>query len=428
MPKVAKKLNASELKTINVDGSHAVGGVSGLYLRVAGKSKCWVLNVACGKRLNRKGEIVTKRLNMGLGSIFEVSLQKAREKALLLKAQVKHGVNPIEEKRKRKRLEIIEVERRRTFQWAAEEFINLKKAEWVSEKHKKQWSSTLERYVYPHIGQLIIEQITVDDILRVLLQPSDIAGKKTSTFWNAKTETATRVRGRIETILSWAIARGYRSNSNPASWGEALKYILPSPSKIRVQSNFDAMHHTELPTFFKKVYERIGQVGHNESAKYRALLFTILTVGRTSEITGGTKDELQGRLWVIPKHRMKTKKRSHTVPLSNAALMLLQDNGRSSYFFTTSKMKKLSDNSLLSVLRELGYTNETVHGFRSTFKDWVRTHKGASYSDEVSELCLAHVNSDATRTAYARDQLIELRAMLLNDWSSFCHSEMQQNM
>ena len=157
-------------------------------------------------------------------------------------------------------------------------------------------------------------------------------------------------------------------------------------------------------------------------------MFTILTVGRTSEITGGKKDELQDRLWVIPKHRMKTKKRSHTVPLSNAALSLLQDNGRSSYFFSTSKVKKLSDNSLLSVLRELGYKNETVHGFRSTFKDWVRTYKGASYSDEVSELCLAHVNSADTITAYARDQLIELRAMLLNDWSSFCHSEMQQNM
>lgn len=425
MPKVAKKLNASEIKAINDEGSHAVGGVSGLYLRVAGKSKCWVLNVACGKRLNRKGEIVTKRLNIGLGSIFEVSLQQAREKALTLKTQIKHGVNPIEEKRKRKRLEIIEVERRRTFRWAAEEFINLKQTEWVSEKHKKQWSSTLERYVYPHIGQLVIEQITVNDILRVLLQPSNIDSDETSTFWNTKTETATRVRGRIETILSWAIARGYRSNTNPASWGETLKYILPSPSKIRVQSNFDAMHYTELPTFFKRVYSRISEIKDGESVKYRAVLFTILTVGRTSEITGATKEELQGSLWVIPKHRMKTKKRSHAVPLSNEALKLLQNTEPGNYFFTTSKMKKLSDNSLLSVLRELGYTNETVHGFRSTFKDWVRTHRSTAYSDEVSELCLAHVNNDATRSAYARDQLIELRKMLLSEWSDFCHSAMQ---
>jgi hypothetical protein len=423
VPKVVKALSKSQVNKINEQGMHPVGGVPGLYLRIVGNSKSWVYIVSCGVRLNRKGLVVPRRLNMGLGSASAIDLHQARDRARLIKNKISLGVDPLQEKKRLRELDKLQLKMSVSFRHCAESYLKMKRHEWNSEKHFLQWQSTLSTYVYPFIGAKKIREITTDEIMSILTQPVKCKDGTKQQFWVGKTETASRVRGRIASIIDWSIAKGFRdvSASNPACWDKNLKYLLPSPTKLKSGSHFCALHYSDVPFFVQTLLEHIKS---SDDVKYRALLFTILTVTRTKEARFCSYTEITKGLLTIPAIRTKTKRNDLKVPLSSQCLSILNGHtaAENEGLIFMRGNKPLSENCLLGVMRSLGYEKETVHGFRSAFKDWCRTERGTIYADEVSELCLGHVNSDATRSAYARDQLLSLRAKLLADWADYCFS------
>lgn len=300
-------------------------------------------------------------------------------------------------------------------------------AEFRNTKHRKDWLSSLERHAYPVLADMDVSDIELAHVLRVL-QP----------IWYDKTETATRVRQRIESVLSWATVSGHREGQNPAEWKGNLSEVLPAPSKIRKTNNFPALSWRRLSDFMAALHQRAGTAT-------RALEFAILTAARSGEVRGMAWAELdlQAGTWTVPGERIKAGK-AHTVPLSPAALELIKTQPHmagSEYVFAATRGGKVSDMSLAAVIKRVhnadmkaggsGYVDEksarvaTVHGMRSSFKDWSRSN--TSYADEVSELALAHVNSDATRAAYARDGLLPQRARLLRQWAEFCASPATQS-
>jgi integrase len=232
-------------------------------------------------------------------------------------------------------------------------------------------------------------------------------------IWLTKTETASRLRGRIETVLSWATTSGYRTGENPARW-ELLRHVLPTPSKVKKVDHHAALPWQEIGAFMVELHKRAGMGA-------RALEFAILTAARSGEVRGATWDEIDtgAKLWTVPAERMKAGK-AHRVPLSDPALKLLKGLPRmdgSAYVFPAVRGGPLSDMSISAVTRRMG-VDVVPHGFRSTFKDWCRS--STSYPDEVSELALAHVNDDKTRAAYARDELLPKREKLMRDWAKYC--------
>ncbi|RQO73165.1 integrase [Aquitalea sp. FJL05] len=416
MPKKAKELSALAVSRLKENGKHAVGGVDGLYLRIAGNSRAWVLCAAMGSRINQSGKEVVRRLSMGLGPFPEISLAEAREKARSMRKKIRDGIDPLQEKLKAK----LTSSKAKTFEQCALAFIEDKKIEWRNDKHVKQWSSTLTTYAFPLIGQLPINAIDNDAILLVLRQEVSSKDGNTSSLWNARNETASRLRGRLESILDWAKVSGYREGENPAAWQGNLKHVLPAPGKVQKVEHHAALPFSEIGTFMEKLRQRSGI-----SAK--ALEFAILTAARSGEVRGATWDEidLHNKTWTISAERMKASK-SHTVPLSDPAYLLLKNMPRivgNSLIFPAPKGGIMSDQAFKALFDRMQVANITTHGFRSTFKDWARSCKGTEFSDEVSELALAHVNSDQTRAAYARDQLIPQRMQLMQEWAIYCNTK-----
>lgn len=416
MPKKAKELSALAVSRLKENGKHAVGGVDGLYLRIAGNSRAWVLCAAMGSRINQSGKEVVRRLSMGLGPFPEISLAEARESARTLRKKIRDGINPLQEKRKAK----LASSKAKTFEQCALAFIEDKKIEWRNDKHVKQWSSTLTTYAFPLIGQFPINAIDNDAILLVLRQEVSTKEGSTSTLWNARNETASRLRGRLESILDWAKVSGYREGENPAAWQGNLKHVLPAPGKVQKVEHHAALPFSEIGTFMEKLRQRSGV-----SAK--ALEFAILTAARSGEVRGATWDEidLHNKTWTVSAERMKASK-SHTVPLSDSAYTLLKNMPRivgNSLIFPAPKGGIMSDQAFKALFDRMQIENITTHGFRSTFKDWARSCKGTEFSDEVSELALAHVNNDQTRAAYARDQLLPQRMQLMQQWAIYCNTK-----
>jgi integrase len=418
MPKKAKALSALAVAKIKLEGRHAVGGVDGLYLRVAGASRGWILCVAFGSRTNRSGKEVVRRLNMGLGPFPEVSLAEAREKALVYRKQVREGIDPLLAKREAKTQSMKLAAKTKTFAECANLFMIDKRSEWTNAKHIEQWDSTLRNYAYPLIGAMTVAAVDVDAVLLVLRQEvEDKDGNKTS-LWNAKNQTASRLRGRIEAVLDWAKVSKYREGENPAVWQGNLKHALPAPSKVQKVKHLAALPYVEIGSF-------MAYLRQHEGMEARALEFAILTAARSGEVCGATWSEinLHEQTWTVPAERMKAKKQ-HRVPLSDAAVALLKNLPRrteTAQIFPAPRRGIMASNSLIGVLKRMGRGDLTQHGFRSTFKDWARSCQGAVYADEVSELALAHVNTDATRAAYARDELMPLRARLMQDWAAYCY-------
>ena len=233
MPKKAKELSALAVSKLKAEGRHAVGGADGLYLRIAGESRAWVLCVALGTRTNRSGKEVVRRLNMGLGPFPEVSLAEAREKARELRKQVREGIDPLQEKREAKARDAKQAAKSKTFAECALAFIEDKRGEWKNEKHVAQWRSTLETYAFPKIGALPVAAIDIDLVLQVLRQEVPTKEGGTAQLWHAKNETASRLRGRIESVLDWAKVSKYREGENPAAWQGNLKHALPAPGKVQ---------------------------------------------------------------------------------------------------------------------------------------------------------------------------------------------------
>ena len=392
-----------------------MGGVPGLLLQVtAGGGRSWVLRVLVGNR----------RRGFGLGSFPYVSLADARTKARALRDKLAEGIDPVAERRAVRAAHVAAQAKRLTFREAAEQFHQDKAGEFRSVKHRNDWLSSLERHAFPHIGDVAVADVELPHVLEVL-----------NPIWATKTETATRVRQRLESVLAWATVRGYRQGDNPATWRGHLDSVLAKPAKLGKGKR----HQPALP--WQRVPEFMADLRSREGMGARALEFAILTAARSGEVRGATWDEidLAAKEWTIPGERMKTGK-PHRVPLSPDAVALLESQPRMEgqpLVFPAPRGGKISDVTLLATVKRMhasklkaegesgkGYTDPTdgrpvvPHGFRSAFKDWARSR--STFPDEVSELALAHVNSDATRAAYARDELVPQRAKLMKVWAAFC--------
>jgi integrase len=410
MPKRAQELSALAVSKIRSDGRYPVGGAPGLYLRVAGGSRAWVLRI----------KIAGRRRDMGLGAATDLPLGDARIKALKIRRAVLNGEDPLEERRRRRALEVANALRLKTFADCASDYIEAHRPGWKSGKHAGQWLASLRTYAYPFIGNLPVSAVDTALVLQVL-----------TPIWTTKTETATRVRSRIECILDWAKVRGHRDGDNPARWKGNLRYQLPARNKVQ-----KVRHHPALP------YVRVGgfmaELRKHEGVSVRALEFAILTTARSGEVRGATWEEfdLQALRWTIPSARMK-RDREHIVPLSSAAIGLLKSLPRfesCNLVFPSPTGKVLCDAALGAVIDDMhrasircggiGYVDPwqdrivTQHGFRSSFRDWAA--EVAYFPSEVIEHALAHKLKDRAEAAYQRGTLLIKRAKLMEEWSSYC--------
>lgn len=393
------KLNLLAAVAINKlgEGWHADGG--NLYLFVRGESRTWVFRYTSPEG---------KRRNMGLGSSKSVTLARARELAAAYRGQVKDKlapVDPIETTKAAKAQRGVEQAKRMTFKECAEAYIEANRAGWKNAKHAAQWGSTLTNYAYPVIGDTPVALVETPLIVKIL-QP----------IWTTKTETASRLRGRIENVLDWAKVSGFRKEDNPARWRGHLDHILPAASKVAKVTHHAALPFKEINAFMPKLQEAAGLGA-------RALELAILTATRSGEVRGATWAEidLAEKVWTIPGERMKAG-REHRVPLSTAAVKLLKALPRlneSELVFPSSKPNKaLSDMTLTAALKRLDRSDLTAHGFRSTFRDW--TAEATNYPREVAEMALAHTIEDAVEAAYRRGDLFEKRKAMMEDWARFC--------
>lgn len=399
MPKKAKELSALEVRNLSEPGTHFVGGVAGLVLKVKDTgAKSWVLRAIVG----------SKRRDYGLGGFPDVTLAAAREAARAARAKIKSGIDPIDEARQARSALKATQAAAITFQKAAEAYINAHKDGWRNEKHTKQWTATLTTYTYPAIGNLLVQDIGLPQVLAVL-EP----------IWKTKTETASRLRGRIEQVLDWATARGYRNGLNPARWRGHLDKLLPKPSKVARVEHHDALPTSEVGTFMAALRKQEG-IGA------KALELVILTAARSGEVRGARWSEvdLDNGLWVVPGHRMKAGK-EHRVPLSDAAITLLRSiprHAETDLIFVGAKGGQLSDMTLSAVIRRMKAPC-VPHGFRSTFRDWAA--ECTNYPSEMAEMALAHTISDKVEAAYRRGDLFEKRRKMMADWASLCSSTKQ---
>ncbi|EPR84839.1 MULTISPECIES: tyrosine-type recombinase/integrase [Acinetobacter] len=420
MPKKAKELSALSVAKIKGNGRHAVGGVNGLHLRIVNDSRAWVLRVVVGQRFDENGKQQLHRRDIGLGSYPEVSLAEARAKAHEMKAQIRNGNDPIQQKQDQLQALRTQKLRNRSFRECAQIVIANKSRELKNQKHIAQWSTTLETYIYPTLGDINIGTITKVDIAEVL-RP----------IWIEKNETAKRIRGRIETIFDYAKAMEYFEGDNPAEWKGNLEPILGNLKQ-------ESRPHPSLP--YDQVSTFIQHLRQKDGISPKALEFAILTACRSGEIFGAIWQEIdfENKVWTIPKERMKAEK-EHRVPLSEPAIELLKsiqtDIEPQSYIFPAPRTgNMLSDMSLTALIKRMheqkvkengiGYIDPkqnrviTTHGFRSTFRDW--SADMTDYPREVCEHVLAHKLPDEVEAAYLRGAYLEKRKSLMADWAVFC--------
>lgn len=390
MPKLAKELTALEVKRLTTPGLHAVGTVAGLRLLVKPSgARSWVLRTMVG----------TRRAELGLGGYPTVSLAQAIDFARAARGKIRDGTDPAAERRAKRSTVAW------TFKKTAEAYIAAHRAGWKNAKHADQWANTLTAYAYPHFGEKHVRDVTKADVLAAI-EP----------IWATKNETATRVRNRIELVLSYAVQRELRPEGlNPARWRGNLDAALPKPGKVaRVE------HHAALP--IDQIHGFVERLRKMDGMGARALEFAILTAARSGEVRGATWAEidLQDGTWTLSPERMKAD-RPHRVPLSDRALELLESLPRfegadPDYVFPGKGGKPLSDMTLTAALRRMK-AEATAHGFRSTFRDWAAERTGIP--GEVAEMALAHAVGDATEAAYRRGDLFAKRRELMALWAKF---------
>ncbi len=394
MPKKAKELTPVSVKRITKKGLHAVGGVAGLHLQVTKSgARTWILRASIGD----------KRRDIGLGGYPDVSLAEARDKARIARTQIEQGIDPVQVKKDTRNALRAAKAAEITFEKSAKDYIKAKKEEWKNKKHIKQWESTLEQYAYPVIGTMQVKDVELSHIVKIL-EP----------IWKTKTETAVRLRGRLESVLDWAAVRQYRSQENPARWKGYLDKILASPNKIKTINHFKALPPKGVGAFISKLREQ-------EGTGARALEFLVLTAARSGEVRGATWQEinLKEKLWIIPAQRMKAKK-EHRVPLCKRALEILKELPRfknENIVFAAPRGGVLSDMALTAVTRRMKI-DAVPHGFRSTFRDWVAEE--TNYPNEVAEMALAHTIESKVEAAYRRGDLFEKRRRMMDEWEEFC--------
>ncbi len=386
--------NAPNKKT--EPGLYADGG--GLYLQITNAGvKSWLF------RFTLDG----KARAMGLGACHAVTLADARDRATKCRKLLTEGLDPIQSRNDENAKARLAAAKVMTFKQCAEAYIESHKAGWRNEKHKWQWQNTLERFVYPKLEDISVQDVDVA-LVKKILEP----------IWTSKTETATRVRGRIESILDWATASEYRKGENPARWRGHLENLLPRPSKVR-----KVVHHAALP--YAEIGDFIATLRKQEGIAALALEFLILTAGRTSEVIGATWKEinLKEEIWTIPADRIKAG-RQHRVPLSSRALAILKTMQsmkaeNTDYIFPGLKQSRpLSNTAMLMLLRRMNRDDLTSHGFRSSFRDWCAEQ--SHYPREVAEAALAHVIGDKTEAAYRRGDLFDKRRQMMDAWARYC--------
>lgn len=394
MSRKATELGALAVSRLRDPGLHAVGGVSGLYLQVtASGARTWILRATMGG----------KRRDMGLGGYPDVTLAEAREKAREARAKIEQGIDPILERERALSLLKAEQAKSMTFEAACRALIDAKSDEWRNAKHRAQWSSSLETYAYPVIGKLQVGDVGQAHVLSVL-QP----------IWKDKTETANRLRGRIEQVLDWAKVRGFREGENPARWRGHLDKLLPAPAKIARVVHHKALPIDAMPGFMAALRQRKGIAP-------RALEFLVLTAARSGEVRGATWQEIDmdAAVWTVPAERMKAGK-EHRVPLSPQALALLAGLPRVhgiELVFPAPRGGLLSDTALTALMRRMEL-DAVPHGMRSTFRDWAAER--TNYPREVAEMALAHTIGNAVEAAYRRGDLFTKRAEMMAEWAIFC--------
>jgi integrase len=385
------RLKASEIARLG-PGRHHDGG--GLYLVVGkGEARSWVF------RFRRDGRLH----DYGLGPAHTVGLAAARQKAFECRAALYAGNNPVEQ-RQAKRLErVLAAARAMTFEQAAEQYITAQAAGWRGPRQEQQWRQSLASYAYPILGKLPAMAIDTPLVMRVL-EP----------MWQTKTETASRLRARIEAVLDWTTSRGLRQGENPARWRGHLENLLARRSKVqRVE------HHAALP--YAEIGALVTDLRRQEGTAHRALEFAILTATRTGEVLGARWSELDlaGRVWTIAGERMKGGK-EHRVPLSDAALAVIEAMAaiRVNEYVFPGRNGALGHNAMLRVLAALGRADISVHGFRSSFRDWAA--EATAYPNEVVEMALAHTIKNQAEAAYRRGDLLDKRRALMRDWAQRC--------
>ncbi|MCE7517138.1 integrase arm-type DNA-binding domain-containing protein [Halomonas titanicae] len=369
----------------------------GLYLKIGkGGGASWIYRFRwCGKLRD-----------MGLGSFTDTSLSEARDLAADHRKLVKQGIDPLAAREKKSEKEPEPI----TFTHCAARYIQSHRRSWRNAKHARQWVSTLKTYVRPVIGNLPVEEVTTQDILKIL-----------TPIWTVKNETAKRVQGRIENILDFAAAHEYRDPVNPARWRGHLDKLLAKPSRIQKVNHHPAMPYDQLAVF-------LSIIDSYNSMSSKALQFLILTATRTSEVLNAEWDEvdIDKATWQIPAERMKAN-REHRVPLSKQAMDLLlslpQIKGNNHIFPGMKAGRPLSNMSLLQFMRGLGYGpsgekgNYVPHGFRSSFRDW--TGEVTSYPRDVAEMALAHAIENKVEAAYRRGDLFEKRRAMMQEWANY---------
>ncbi len=387
-------LTVKRIEKLKEPGRYGDG--HGLYLQVmSATNRSWLL------RFERGG----RERWLGLGPLHTINLDEARERARKARQQLLDGVDPIEHRKAARATQALAEAKAVTFKEAARQYFDAHERKWKNAKHRAQFLSTLEAYAYPIIGRLPVAAIDTGLVLKVI-EP----------IWNEKTETASRVRGRIESVLDWATVRGYRTGDNPARWKGHLGEVLPARGQIQKTNHHAALPYTEIGGFVAALRQREGVAA-------RALEFTILTAARTNEVIGALWDEIDfaAKVWTVPAGRMKASK-EHRVPLSDRALEILRDlpreTGNAFVFIGPRKGGGLSNMAMAAVLGRMDCTDITVHGFRSTFRDWAAER--TNYPNHVVEMALAHTVGDKVEAAYRRGDLFDKRRRLMAEWAKYC--------
>ena len=397
---MAINLTFKHVENLKTPGRYTDALVKGLHLWVKPNlKKYWIFRFA------NNG----KQQNISLGGYPRVSISEARIKAQNARDELDRGSNPIAQRRKAKAATTAgQVKEGKTFRDFALECLEKKRLEWSNPKHAKQWLYTLEEFAFPVIGHLPVSEVNMEHILSIL-----------TPIWARKTETASRLRGRLEWVLAAATTLRLRDGANPATWRGHLQTILPAPKKITKTKHFKALSYKQIPGLILQLHDlcTVGAL---------ALEFTILNASRSGEVFGGLRSEIENDIWTIPGERMKAKK-EHRIPLCRRSLDILKiasamDPG-SRYLFSR-KGKPLSGMAMAMIMRRLKL-DATVHGFRSAFRDWAAEE--TSHSSEAIEMALAHSIRNKVEAAYRRKDLLEKRRALLIDWEAYCTSTTANN-
>lgn len=399
------KLKNSQVRAANQVGLLSDGG--GLYLQVSkAGNKSWIYRF----------KLFGKRRDMGLGRFQDIGLADAREVAAEARKLVAKGIDPIEDRKAEQQAIIKAAKGQTTFRECAEKFIATHEPGWKHPKHTEQWKNSLENHVYPIIGEMPVKQVNVEAVQRVL-----------TPIWNTKTETATRVRGRIERILDWAQVNGYREGANPAYWRGNLEHIYTKPSKI-----MNIRHMPSLP--YENMSSYMQALRKQGSLTANAIELMIYTVTRPTEALSAKWEEFDfnSGIWTIPKTKMKGGV-AHEIPLSRQCLELLEQIPRfdnSDFLFPSMKKgQHISNSAMLKFVKnvgnEIGFPDITGHGFRASFKTW--TSETQNFDWQAVEFCLAHKIKDKAAAAYHRTNLLEKRRVIMSAWANYCFDITQLN-